>query len=771
MTKTGKMWLSAIALFALAIVLPLNSVKALSSNDAYKAIVQVVTFYENDYFQLTAVSSGSGVIISSNGLVLTNHHVVDLTDSFDNELPVAFMVCLTETTTAEPRCHYSADLIAKDEDKDIALLRIRTTSVSSRSSFDFLQRVTTNSVHEGDAVKALGYPSAGGETITISDGTVTGLTEQYGVSWIKNSALTSFGSSGGALIDSSGNLLGITSSSSDDVGYAININSINSWIAANANISTVTSSLQSRMNNNIVRQKDLESTNTFSNALPAVEITKANGWEFNLMGESWIVISNPNNQNADNLMIKWLPSEMNVSPATDVIVKVIVDTSDCYKAGTATIGSKIGVKLICPSGDRDIYQVFLSSKNYAVLVAYGYGVDDVGKSEIDQMLASIKLSDEGNNFSERKSYIHSDPYFKVTLPANWALMPKNQSDAPLTGTRTDLPEAGMGVDIEKISVNMKDLSNEDFYNQIKDSETNKYNYEAIFGWDAEVMEKSYDFDMNSSVQNAIFVSYKFKDEDDGDKVKLFAAAYIIRQDERLITVGMVYYGDDQSRYDQARQDFEQNVLSKFSLDPNSEPEQNQPETPVVTPAQLQVKDILNLGKKQIGKILLQVEKHGEAWYLSPKTNKAYYLGRAESAFQVMREQGVGISNKDLEKIPVGLGNLSGDDTDKDGLTDMLEDALGTDKTKIDTDGDGKNDKQEIEQGYKPTQGNYARMPLSSYFGNTQKGKIVLQVESHGEAWYINPKDGKRYFLGRPQDAYNVMRYLGLGITEKDFEKI
>ena len=37
------------------------------------------------------------------------------------------------------------------------------------------------------------------------------------------------------------------------------------------------------------------------------------------------------------------------------------------------------------------------------------------------------------------------------------------------------------------------------------------------------------------------------------------------------------------------------------------------------------------------------------------------------------------------------------------------------------------------------------------------GKIVLQVEQNGEAWYINPNNYKRYFLGRPNDAFALMR--------------
>ena len=48
------------------------------------------------------------------------------------------------------------------------------------------------------------------------------------------------------------------------------------------------------------------------------------------------------------------------------------------------------------------------------------------------------------------------------------------------------------------------------------------------------------------------------------------------------------------------------------------------------------------------------------------------------------------------------------------------------------------------------------------------GRILLQVQSHGEAWYVNPNDSKKYYLGRPDDAYNLMRQLSLGISESEF---
>ena len=52
-----------------------------------------------------------------------------------------------------------------------------------------------------------------------------------------------------------------------------------------------------------------------------------------------------------------------------------------------------------------------------------------------------------------------------------------------------------------------------------------------------------------------------------------------------------------------------------------------------------------------------------------------------------------------------------------------------------------------------------------------KGRILLQVEKNGEAWYVNPKDGKRYYLKNGEAAYQIMRFLSLGITNKNLREI
>ncbi|MEK7648685.1 MAG: hypothetical protein AAB400_02070 [Patescibacteria group bacterium] len=120
-----------------------------------------------------------------------------------------------------------------------------------------------------------------------------------------------------------------------------------------------------------------------------------------------------------------------------------------------------------------------------------------------------------------------------------------------------------------------------------------------------------------------------------------------------------------------------------------------------------------------GRILLQVQEKGKAWYIDPLTRTRAYLGKPSDAFRVMRELGLGISNANLEKISAS------------------EDSAVRNRS----------------------------------FALKFAGRILLQVEEHGEAWYVNPIDLKRYFLGRPSDAFTVMRGQGLGISNDNINKI
>ncbi len=174
----------------------------------------------------------------------------------------------------------------------------------------------------------------------------------------------------------------------------------------------------------------------------------------------------------------------------------------------------------------------------------------------------------------------------------------------------------------------------------------------------------------------------------------------------------------------------------------------------------------------LGRILLQVESRGEAWYVSPKDGKRIYLQDGLTAYQLMRQMSVGITNSNLQKIPIGYApssQLEEADADMDGLSDAFELALGTNVYIADTDMDGHTDKTEVENGFNPL----GKAPIAKDRAliHRLRGQLLLQTEGHGEVWYLNPVDQKRYYLRNGQAAYELMRRVGLGITNAKLETI
>ncbi|MFZ5364741.1 MAG: SH3 domain-containing protein [Patescibacteria group bacterium] len=107
----------------------------------------------------------------------------------------------------------------------------------------------------------------------------------------------------------------------------------------------------------------------------------------------------------------------------------------------------------------------------------------------------------------------------------------------------------------------------------------------------------------------------------------------------------------------------------------------------------------------IGYIFLQVQSKGEAYYYHPVDGRGYYLGRPADAFKIMRELSLGATHKFIHETKTWPEHVI--------------------------------------------------------------GRILLDVEDMGKAYYIFPKDRKKYYLGKPDDAFKIMRELGLGISDSD----
>lgn len=121
----------------------------------------------------------------------------------------------------------------------------------------------------------------------------------------------------------------------------------------------------------------------------------------------------------------------------------------------------------------------------------------------------------------------------------------------------------------------------------------------------------------------------------------------------------------------------------------------------------------SLGARLKGYVLLQVQGNGEAWYVDPDGSTRYYLKDGPAAYGLMRAMGLGISETDYAKLAAG----------------------------------------------------------NSVLRASVRGKIVLRVQAHGEAYYLCPRTGAFTYIKDGPAAYSIMRQCGLGITDSDLMQI
>ncbi len=155
--------------------------------------------------------SGSGSLISPDGLILTNAHVLEVDESCPYD---TIGVSLLARSDQPPELLYLADLLVIDPFLDLAVVRIAAdlNGAPVAASFPYLELGDSGAVNLGDQLLVLGYPGIGGDTITLTRGAVSGFTEERdieGRAWIKTDATISGGNSGGSAVNSDGELVGV----------------------------------------------------------------------------------------------------------------------------------------------------------------------------------------------------------------------------------------------------------------------------------------------------------------------------------------------------------------------------------------------------------------------------------------------------------------------------------------------------------------------------------------------------------------------------------
>jgi len=155
-------------------------------------------------------SLGSGVIVRSDGIVVTNSHVVEGADEI--------------TVALNDRREFQAELLLMDERNDLAILKVDAEGLPVLGFRD------SDTMEVGDLVLAIGNPFGVGQTVTSGIVSAQTRTNDEGQVFIQTDAAINPGNSGGALVDTAGRLVGINtqilsrSGGSNGIGFAIPAN-------------------------------------------------------------------------------------------------------------------------------------------------------------------------------------------------------------------------------------------------------------------------------------------------------------------------------------------------------------------------------------------------------------------------------------------------------------------------------------------------------------------------------------------------------------------
>lgn len=220
--KRSMRWSSPVLLLILLLVglwpWPAQAIDTTVTRQVMRSVVQIIAVEEGSGGQLYRIWTGSGTIVSEDGLILTNCHVAFPEAMWGSSYAHdGLVVALTGRSDEPPEPTYFAEVVQYDPNLDLAVIRITRTLDGNpvdpeELNLPALPLADSDQIEIGEDLYIFGYPGIGGETITFTRGSVSGFNSERGVegrAWIKTDATIAGGNSGGTGVNEAGELLGV----------------------------------------------------------------------------------------------------------------------------------------------------------------------------------------------------------------------------------------------------------------------------------------------------------------------------------------------------------------------------------------------------------------------------------------------------------------------------------------------------------------------------------------------------------------------------------
>jgi S1-C subfamily serine protease len=547
----------------------------LDKENAFKGVVKVRTLALNTAGGMSEIQDGSGIIISPDGFLLTNSHVVTVEDDLDkSDKPAIYGICLTTNTSVEPDCSHLAEVVVKDKDLDVALLHL----INEPATFPYLDLMATDTASTSDEVTALGYPGIGQDTITITKGVVSGKLDKYGKNWIKTDAVISFGSSGGAAIDKNGKVIGITtagySDTLGDMGYIINMASIIDWVKKGeaAYQPGTPNPLNERGLKFLIKQKDLETADVFTSDYPGFSLTKPSGWAFEYTDENNLRVFNKQEEDKSGSVLLSTYREPHLLGMADIIPIFKLELQNSLtaikigKEQAVDINGAMGEKISLSGGGTTKSLYFFPWREYLISISYDYGQNEKDQKTVDGIINSLKTTSNTSPFSEVFAYQSADPVFGINSIKGWPLMVQTEKGAPVIIKSKTFEGAFAELELTQKTSETKDLSNEEIlanYQQVVDL---AQQVGGALDMNVKLIAHNTAYKINDEFPKALRMEAQVIKKSTGEIMEQDLQYDISLNDKYVLNIDMEIFSKDKKAYNAAAADFNK-IVQSLTLKP------------------------------------------------------------------------------------------------------------------------------------------------------------------------------------------------------------
>lgn len=401
--------------------------------------VKIVSYERTVNGDIEAKINGSGTLISENGRILTNSHVIkkNYSEAYDS-----FAVCVVTMITDEPECRYTAALVTQNDATDIALLQINDLDIygQARPSFPFLNpdgnqgNTETNSL-----IQVIGFPSIGGATLTQTTGKISGYENQEGTQQIKTDAVIAPGNSGGTALDEQGNFIGVPTairSNQATLGYIVPLFEISAWIAANSNTApTIDTASQQKLALRLEQKLTLQKEQSYLSPLfPYYSLTIPETWETLYLNDTNLLIRK--SVNGEEILIainlNHFPYDVDPKVLNYVLEKTEKSQYELknYQRNEKTFKGLSGYEIKLDSDSHRQTTFFAPLENVVLTINYYTPLNayDEAQAMIDEVLNTMNFTEKANNTPKGlQSYRQDSPTVSMKSTGDFFFSPHYDS--------------------------------------------------------------------------------------------------------------------------------------------------------------------------------------------------------------------------------------------------------------------------------------------------------------------------------------------------------